>query len=79
MLILSVSFRNVSKYYSFAFCVIPYLRQGNCLRKARLTFIRELIGHLLIYFQLKRFSAQSLGTTYVYDFPELFQQVIRYM
>ena len=31
------------------------------------------------HFQLKRFSAQSLGTTYVYDFPELFQQVIRYM
>ena len=26
-------------------------------------------------FQLKRFAAQSLGTTYVYDFPELFKQV----
>ncbi|KAJ7391694.1 hypothetical protein OS493_017391 [Desmophyllum pertusum] len=28
------------------------------------------------HLQLKRFSAQSLGTTYVYDFPELFQQAI---
>lgn len=25
--------------------------------------------------QAKRFQAQSLGTTYVYDFPELFRQV----
>ena len=24
--------------------------------------------------QAKRFQAQSLGTTYVYDFPELFRQ-----
>lgn len=28
------------------------------------------------HLQLKRFSAQSLGTTYVYDFPELFKQAI---
>ncbi|XP_020604828.1 acetyl-CoA carboxylase-like isoform X1 [Orbicella faveolata] len=28
------------------------------------------------HLQLKRFSAQSLGTTYVYDFPEIFQQAI---
>lgn len=28
------------------------------------------------HLQLKRFSAQTLGTTYVYDFPELFQQAI---
>ncbi|XP_048411956.1 acetyl-CoA carboxylase 2 isoform X2 [Stegostoma tigrinum] len=26
--------------------------------------------------QAKRFQAQSLGTTYVYDFPEIFQQVL---
>lgn len=25
--------------------------------------------------QSKRFQAQSLGTTYVYDFPEMFRQV----
>lgn len=25
--------------------------------------------------QAKRFQAQSLGTTYVYDFPEMFRQV----
>lgn len=25
--------------------------------------------------QSKRFQAQSLGTTYVYDFPEMFKQV----
>ncbi|XP_015754053.1 PREDICTED: acetyl-CoA carboxylase 1-like [Acropora digitifera] len=28
------------------------------------------------HLQLKRFSAQTLGTTYVYDFPELFKQAI---
>ncbi|XP_048578343.1 acetyl-CoA carboxylase-like isoform X1 [Nematostella vectensis] len=28
------------------------------------------------HLQLKRFSAQSLGTTYVYDFPELFRQAV---
>ncbi|XP_073241070.1 acetyl-CoA carboxylase-like isoform X1 [Porites lutea] len=28
------------------------------------------------HLQLKRFAAQSLGTTYVYDFPELFKQAI---
>lgn len=27
--------------------------------------------------QAKRFQAQSLGTTYVYDFPEMFRQVSR--
>lgn len=26
--------------------------------------------------QAKRFQAQSLGTTYVYDFPEMFRQVL---
>lgn len=26
--------------------------------------------------QSKRFQAQSLGTTYVYDFPEMFRQVL---
>lgn len=25
--------------------------------------------------QAKRFQAQTLGTTYVYDFPEMFRQV----
>ncbi|XP_031574256.1 acetyl-CoA carboxylase-like [Actinia tenebrosa] len=28
------------------------------------------------HLQLKRFKAQSLGTTYVYDFPELFRQAV---
>jgi len=27
------------------------------------------------HLQLKRFQAQSLGTTYVYDFPEMMRQV----
>lgn len=27
--------------------------------------------------QAKRFQAQTLGTTYVYDFPEMFRQVLR--
>lgn len=27
------------------------------------------------YLQLKRFQAQSNGTTYVYDFPDMFSQV----
>lgn len=27
------------------------------------------------YLQLKRFQAQSNGTTYVYDIPDMFQQV----
>lgn len=27
------------------------------------------------YLQLKRFQAQHSGTTYVYDFPEMFRQV----
>ena len=27
------------------------------------------------HLQLKRFQAQSNGTTYVYDFPEMFKQV----
>ncbi len=27
------------------------------------------------HLQLKRFQAQSMGTTYVYDFPEMFRQV----
>lgn len=26
--------------------------------------------------QAKRFQAQTLGTTYVYDFPEMFRQVL---
>lgn len=26
--------------------------------------------------QAKRFQAQTLGTTYVYDFPEMFKQVL---
>lgn len=26
--------------------------------------------------QAKRFQAQTLGTTYVYDFPEMFRQVV---
>lgn len=29
--------------------------------------------------QSKRFQAQSLGTTYVYDFPEMFRQVRQQM
>lgn len=29
--------------------------------------------------QSKRFQAQSLGTTYVYDFPEMFRQVRKQM
>lgn len=29
--------------------------------------------------QSKRFQAQSLGTTYVYDFPEMFRQVLRHV
>lgn len=28
------------------------------------------------YLQQKRFQAQSSGTTYVYDFPDIFKQVI---
>jgi acetyl-CoA carboxylase/biotin carboxylase 1 len=27
------------------------------------------------HLQLKRFQAQSSGTTYVYDYPEMFRQV----
>jgi hypothetical protein len=29
------------------------------------------------HLQLKRFQAQLNGTTYVYDFPEMFRQVVR--
>jgi hypothetical protein len=28
------------------------------------------------HLQLKRFQAQSNGTTYIYDFPEMFRQVL---
>lgn len=31
------------------------------------------------HLQLKRFQAQSNGTTYVYDFPEMFRQVRTYL
>ena len=27
------------------------------------------------HLQLKRFQAQTMGTTYVYDYPEMFRQV----
>lgn len=29
--------------------------------------------------QAKRFQAQTLGTTYVYDFPEMFRQVLGFL
>lgn len=29
------------------------------------------------HLQLKRFTAQQMGTTYVYDFPEMFNQVLK--
>ena len=32
--------------------------------------------HTKDHLQLKRFQAQSVGTTYVYDYPEMFRQVI---
>lgn len=28
------------------------------------------------YLQQKRFQAQSAGTTYVYDFPDMFRQMV---
>lgn len=30
------------------------------------------------HLQLKRYQAQSNGTTYVYDFPEMFKQVNKF-
>ena len=31
------------------------------------------------HLQLKRYQAQSNGTTYVYDFPEMFKQVLFFL